>query len=290
MNELEKEVKFLQEELNDKKTIIKNLIEKNSYLFLNCSKIEDENKSLKNEINLLQEQKQDLILELSGYNEMNLELKSSLENICINRNSSKTFIDDQLQKLTNEYNFNVRQLQQSNKLLQNRIVELLDQNLEIEQKNEKSKQLYLTKISELESTIKYHNTDFDMLVSNLCSDASKIEVEFEKMKKKFIKSLRDTSSETSENYDEIIEKLSDENKNILMKVKELEDNSIDVNKLESKLRAYKKTVKVLKYKMMNYNEKFTPQSKENLEKAEISLQTEPVESLSEIIELKVLYS
>ena len=41
---------------------------------------------------------------------------------------------------------------------------------------------------------------------------------------------------------------------------------------------------------MNYNEKFTPQSKENLEKAEISLQTEPVESLSEIIELKVLYS
>ena len=51
---------------------------------------------------------------------MNLELKSSLENICINRNSSKTFIDDQLQKLTNEYNFNVRQLQQSNKLLQNR--------------------------------------------------------------------------------------------------------------------------------------------------------------------------
>lgn len=73
-------------------------------------------------------------------------------------------------------------------------------------------------------------------------------------------------------------------------MKELEDNSIDVNKLESKLRAYKKTVKVLKYKMMNYNEKFTPQSKENLEKAEISLQTEPVESLSEIIELKVLYS
>ena len=54
----------MQEELNDKKTIIKNLIDKNSYLFLNCSKIEDENKSLKNEINLLQKQKQDLILEV----------------------------------------------------------------------------------------------------------------------------------------------------------------------------------------------------------------------------------
>jgi len=217
MNELEKEVKFLQEELNDKKIIIKNLKEKNSNLFINCSKIEDENKSLKNEIFLLKEHKQDLILELSGYNEMNLELKSSLENCCINKDSSKTFIDDQLQKLTNEYNFNVRQLQQSNKLLQNRIVELLDQKIEIEQKYENSKHLYLTKISQLESTIKYHNTDFGMLVSNLCSDASKIEVEFEKIKKKYTKSLRDISSETSENYEEIIEKLNDENKSILMK-------------------------------------------------------------------------
>jgi len=39
---------------------------------------------------------------------------------------------------------------------------------------------YLTKISQLESTIKYHNTDFDRLVSRLCSDTDKIEVEFEK--------------------------------------------------------------------------------------------------------------
>jgi len=38
--------------------------------------------------------------------------------------------------------------------------------------------------------------------------------------------------------------------------------------------------------VINYNEKFTPQSKENLEKAEISLQTEPVERLSEVIQLK----
>lgn len=53
------------------------------------------------------------------------------------------------------------------------------------------------------------------------------------------------------------------------------------------MRAYKKTIKVLKYKVINYNEKFTPQSKENLEKAEISLQTEPVERLSEVIQLKV---
>ena len=63
-NELEKEVKFLQEELNDKKIIIKNLKEQNSNLFINCSKIEDENKSLKNEIFLLKEHKQDLILEV----------------------------------------------------------------------------------------------------------------------------------------------------------------------------------------------------------------------------------
>ena len=54
----------MQEELNDKKVIIKNLKEKNSILFINCSKIEDENKSLKNEIFLLQEHKQDLILEV----------------------------------------------------------------------------------------------------------------------------------------------------------------------------------------------------------------------------------
>ena len=51
---------------------------------------------------------------------MNLELKSSLEEFCENKNNSNTNTDDQLKKLTYEYNFNVGRLQQSNKLLQNR--------------------------------------------------------------------------------------------------------------------------------------------------------------------------
>ena len=39
------------------------------------------------------------------------------------------------------------------------------------------------------------------------------------LKVKLINLQRDTSSETSENYDEVIEKLNDENKTILMKVR-----------------------------------------------------------------------
>merc|ERR1712183_479603 len=73
-----------------------------------------------------------------------------------------------------------------------------------------------------------------------------------------------------------------------MKVKQLEDNSTDVNKLEMKLKAYKKTVRILKNKMLDCNVKVTRKSEENLGKAEISLQTEPVESLSEVIQLKNL--
>ena len=63
-DKLERMVDSLKEELNEKKGLINNLKETNSKLFINCSKIEDENKSLKNDICLLKQHKQDLILEV----------------------------------------------------------------------------------------------------------------------------------------------------------------------------------------------------------------------------------